>query len=309
MGMNAKIKKENELDQHDINDIDLVISIGGDSTYLKAAGIILNNELPIYGINSDPTRRTGALCNESLIFQEREQQIPVIIEQILAGEYSSFYRNRAWFTIENPVTGMQTNKLCLNEVFAAEKDVSCTSMYRVQVDGRDMGKFKSSGLLIGTGTGSSGWLYSARQVTNQEVSTIQSIIGTYDNSELVRLNKIFQYLSCIQVNSNISGLISSNNVFPYDSDKLYYLVREGYVSDPSSYTWRAEGYCSMIKVISEIIDGSVQIDGYFKYDIGIGDVFTVESCPQKSLRCIRLNKQYEIKGLPSQQQSQQEIQI
>ena len=61
-----------------MNDIDLVISIGksnylnlilgGDSTYLKAAGIIQDNELPIYGINSDPTRRTGALCNESLIF-------------------------------------------------------------------------------------------------------------------------------------------------------------------------------------------------------------------------------------------------
>jgi len=52
--------------------------------------------------------------------------------------------------------------LCLNEVFAAEKDVSCTSMYRVNVDGRDMGKFKSSGIIVATGTGSSGWLYSAR---------------------------------------------------------------------------------------------------------------------------------------------------
>lgn len=66
------------------------------------------------------------------------------------------------FTIENPVTGIVTNRLCLNEVFAAEKDVSCTSMYRINVDGRDMGKFKSSGIIIATGTGSSGWLYSAR---------------------------------------------------------------------------------------------------------------------------------------------------
>lgn len=83
MGMNAKIQKENDLSTNDINDTDLVISIGkkihinskigGDSTYLKAAGIILDNELPIYGINSDPTRRTGALCNESLIFNEREE--------------------------------------------------------------------------------------------------------------------------------------------------------------------------------------------------------------------------------------------
>lgn len=84
-----------------------------------------------------------------------------------------FYRNRALFKIENPVTNIEIQKLCLNEVFAAEKDVSCTSMYRIVVDDRDMGKFKSSGIIIATGTGSSGWLYSARQVTYHDVSTLQ----------------------------------------------------------------------------------------------------------------------------------------
>jgi NAD kinase len=44
----------------------------------------------------------------------------------------------------------------------AEKDVSTTSMYRLEVDNKDLGKFKSSGIIISTGTGSSGWLYSAR---------------------------------------------------------------------------------------------------------------------------------------------------
>jgi NAD kinase len=44
----------------------------------------------------------------------------------------------------------------------AEKDVATTSVYKLLVDDRDMGKFKSSGLIISTGTGSSGWLYAAR---------------------------------------------------------------------------------------------------------------------------------------------------
>jgi NAD kinase len=66
------------------------------------------------------------------------------------------------FEMDNPATGDEIWKLCLNEVFAAEKDVSTTSMYRLEVDGKDMGKFKSSGVIIATGTGSSGWLYSAR---------------------------------------------------------------------------------------------------------------------------------------------------
>jgi NAD kinase len=45
---------------------------------------------------------------------------------------------------------------------ASEKDASCVSMYRLDVNNKDLGKFKSSGILIATGTGSTGWLYSAK---------------------------------------------------------------------------------------------------------------------------------------------------
>jgi NAD kinase len=82
-------------------------------------------------------------------------------------------------------TGVDISKLVLNEVFAAEKDVSTTSMYRLEVDGRDMGKFKSSGVIIATGTGSSGWLFSARQVTYHDIELVQKIIGTDEQSEFV----------------------------------------------------------------------------------------------------------------------------
>lgn len=53
----------------------------------------------------------------------------------------------------------------LNEVFAAEVDVGKTSIYKLTVDGRKLGKFKSSGIIIATGTGSSGWLLSSRKIT------------------------------------------------------------------------------------------------------------------------------------------------
>jgi NAD kinase len=86
--------------------------------------------------------------------------------------FKYFYRSRAIFSIENPITNTFTNKLCLNEVFVAEKDVATTSVYKLVVDDRSMGKFKSSGLIISTGTGSSGWLYSARQITPNEIATI-----------------------------------------------------------------------------------------------------------------------------------------
>ena len=55
--------------------------------------------------------------------------------------------------------------LCLNEVLCAEAEVSHASRYRVVRDGVDLGVFKSSGLIVSTGTGSTGWLYATRQVT------------------------------------------------------------------------------------------------------------------------------------------------
>lgn len=66
----------------------------------------------------------------------------------------------------------ESKLLCLNEVFCAEKKVSEVSRYCIEKDGEDIGVFKSSGLIISTGTGSSGWLYGVRQITAQQLEEI-----------------------------------------------------------------------------------------------------------------------------------------
>jgi len=72
---------------------------------------------------------------------------------------------------------------CLNEVFCAEKDVASASRFRVRSDGNELGVFKSSGLLLATGTGSTGWLSSARQITPQKLGAIKRMFDT-DYNEL-----------------------------------------------------------------------------------------------------------------------------
>ena len=69
---------------------------------------------------------------------------------------------------------------------AAEQDPSVLSIYRLNVDGRDLGKFRSSGVLFSTGTGSTGWLYSAKQITAREINNLKHIIGL-DNDHNVEL--------------------------------------------------------------------------------------------------------------------------
>ena len=110
--------------------------------------------------------------NAAIDHKDREEQVKRVFEKLNTGMFSYFNRHRGLFSMENPITKSYTNRLVLNEVFVAEKDVAQTSCYRLTVDNKDMGKFKSSGLIIATGTGSSGWLYSARQITYHDVGTI-----------------------------------------------------------------------------------------------------------------------------------------
>jgi NAD kinase len=51
----------------------------------------------------------------------------------------------------------------------AEKNASKTSSYKLIADGVKLGFFKSSGVIVSTGTGSSGWLYGAKRITPNNV--------------------------------------------------------------------------------------------------------------------------------------------
>jgi NAD kinase len=75
--------------------------------------------------------------------------------------------------------------LVLNEVFTAEKDAGSASRYRVRSDETEMGVFKSSGLIISTGTGSTGWLYSSRQISPAKVDAIARIMGGGETNSVI----------------------------------------------------------------------------------------------------------------------------
>ena len=72
---------------------------------------------------------------------------------------------------------IRSNNDALNEIFVAEREVCKTSTFQVTADGRWLGKFKSSGFIISTGTGSTGWLHSAKRVQENTVARILSKFG------------------------------------------------------------------------------------------------------------------------------------
>lgn len=145
--------------------LDLTIFKGGDGTFLRSSGSIVNCNIPILGLNTDPSRSSGHLCNKKVRYEEKDKIIPSILENLDKGNFEYFYRQRLNFHMEDQKTGEKIDRLVLNEIFAAEIDVGKASTYRLEVNEKDIGRFKSSGVIISTGTGSSGWLFSARRIT------------------------------------------------------------------------------------------------------------------------------------------------
>ena len=59
----------------------------------------------------------------------------------------------------------------------AEKNIGSSSMFRLKVDGVYVGKFKSSGMIISSGTGATGCLYSAKRMTETETINTLDALG------------------------------------------------------------------------------------------------------------------------------------
>ena len=87
--------------------------------------------------------------------------------------------------MDNQITGTTHRQYSLNEIFVAEENVSQTSIFRLVADGKFLGMFKSSGLIIATGTGSTGWLYSARRFTEIDVQRALNNLGAHGEPDAV----------------------------------------------------------------------------------------------------------------------------
>lgn len=139
--------------------------------------------------------------------------------------------------------------MILNEIMLSEADASVLSVYRLTVNGNDIGKFKSSGIIVSTGTGSTGWLYSAKQVTPEVVAHYRVMNGE-DKSQTM-----YPFKSS-DIDKKIAKEISDHTIFPYDHNQMYYFVREGFQE-----TIISEGFCNQLEFTGEMLGGEVKLDG------------------------------------------------
>mmetsp|Transcript_41100 Transcript_41100/g.39617 ORF Transcript_41100/g.39617 Transcript_41100/m.39617 type:complete len:174 (+) Transcript_41100:430-951(+) len=171
--------------------------------------------------------------------------------------------------------------MSLNEIFAAEVDSGKTSVYSLEIDGKKIGKFVSSGIIVSTGSGSTAWLQSARRISYSNIQGLLENIGAYSSGDDYFQDKLEE---------TIAGYIWKHYYFPPDHDQMYYFNRDLYSENNRVDLSTAQyggGYCRQLKVQSEIENGQVYLDGFSQHKLNIGDVFTLECRPEHQLRCIR----------------------
>lgn len=129
------------LDQYNLTTFDLIITVGGDGTFLEASHHI-KDDTPILGVNSDPTRSVGFFCacdadNFKDFFETISTQPKVSLNRL------------SLFINESP-----TGPPVLNDILFANPNPAATTRYQIKND-----SYRNSGLLISTAAGSTAWSF------------------------------------------------------------------------------------------------------------------------------------------------------
>ncbi|OQX99907.1 MAG: hypothetical protein B6I20_09525 [Bacteroidetes bacterium 4572_117] len=120
---------------------DILLSIGGDGTFLESVVFVKNKGIPIAGINSG---RLGFLANIS------KNEMEDALDRILNKSYS--FEKRELIQLETPDNEFGNNNFALNEITVQKTDSSSMITIHVYIDGYFLNTYWADGLIIATPT-------------------------------------------------------------------------------------------------------------------------------------------------------------
>ncbi|MFC1900814.1 NAD(+)/NADH kinase [Chloroflexota bacterium] len=137
-----------------VNGTDIVLSIGGDGTILRAAQAIVPEPTPITGINLG---NLGFLTELSV--EEAEDKL----ELLLAGEgwIDERYLLQAELSFGNDEQKQPQKFYALNDVVVARGEVARVVYVEAIVNGESLTTYKADGIIVATATGSTGYALAA----------------------------------------------------------------------------------------------------------------------------------------------------
>ena len=129
---------------------DLVLSMGGDGTFLSAVHVVADIGLPVLGVNFG---RIGFLC---------ENRPEDVLKALMEGDFTIEYRTVLNATLKGPNARRNIGMLpySLNEVTIHRKGPSVLGI-RVSVNGEALPTYWADGLIVSTSSGSTAYSLSA----------------------------------------------------------------------------------------------------------------------------------------------------
>jgi NAD+ kinase len=126
----------------------LIIALGGDD-FFKLVSHRTPDGLPILGVNSDPASSVGALLPITI------EQLPEALQRLEVGDY----RFEPWTKLSLTIDGVEQGS-AISDIVLGKRDFRLTSRHELEYRGEKVTQ-RSSGILISTGAGSTGWYASA----------------------------------------------------------------------------------------------------------------------------------------------------
>ena len=128
--------------------IDLLVSIGGDGTFLRTIEYVRDLNIPVMGIN------TGNLGFLATIKKENLDQA---VEKIYNKKFK--VENRSLIKVNSEEIGLPKNLFpyALNEISVVRKDTTSMINIKTSLDGNHLNSYWADGLIISTPTGSTGY--------------------------------------------------------------------------------------------------------------------------------------------------------
>ncbi|MEO8237820.1 MAG: NAD kinase [Flavobacterium sp.] len=130
------------------NSFEMLISIGGDGTILRAATLVRNSGVPILGINAG---RLGFLATV------QKENIDSFLQFVIDKNYTTSERTLLSLTCDPTNDAIEELNFAMNEVTVSRKDTTSMITVETYLNNEYLNSYWADGLIISTPTGSTGY--------------------------------------------------------------------------------------------------------------------------------------------------------
>jgi NAD+ kinase len=132
---------------------DLLVVLGGDGTFLRAARAVAEIDVPVLGVN---------LGKVGFLSKVEEHELETVLAQVAAGEYRIDERMTISATVlPAGASGAGEHHTALNDVVIARGRLARVCRFDVTVGASHLATVIADGLIVATPTGSTGYSFSA----------------------------------------------------------------------------------------------------------------------------------------------------